>query len=268
MSWQEIAKGLAAPFRNVHFRIGSRNREKTRGMVLTYIDARDVMDRLDEVVGIENWRACFREVAGRVVCTLSIRMPGGEEWITKEDGAGETDMEGEKGALSDALKRAFVHFGGGRYLYAKDNLWVALEQEGRVIQKKEIDRLHRLYAERHGFSEGGVDQGSIDEPPPPSEEYESGTIDEPQRDVKSEIDDAQALVAERKKLLAKQFAVAEKLWGKPIPQDRRFQIMDWVLKKMRLRLQNQINSVSKCREAMRWIDEFETQVDLNEPPPF
>ena len=41
----------------------------------------------------------------------------GGVWITKTDGAGETDIEGEKGAFSDAFKRAAVHHGVARYLY-------------------------------------------------------------------------------------------------------------------------------------------------------
>ena len=39
------------------------------------------------------------------------------EWVEKSDGAGATAFEGEKGAISDALKRAAVCFGIGRYLY-------------------------------------------------------------------------------------------------------------------------------------------------------
>ena len=37
--------------------------------------------------------------------------------IVKSDGAGDTDIEGEKGAISDALKRSAVLLGIGAYLY-------------------------------------------------------------------------------------------------------------------------------------------------------
>ena len=43
------------------------------GGTLHYIDARDVMFRLDEVVGPLNWQDSYKEVMGRIVCTLSIR---------------------------------------------------------------------------------------------------------------------------------------------------------------------------------------------------
>ena len=85
------------------------------GGTLHYIDARDVMFRLDEVVGPLNWQDSYKEVMGRIVCTLSIRF--GNEWISKEDGAGDTKIEGDKGGISDAFKRSAVKWGCGRYLY-------------------------------------------------------------------------------------------------------------------------------------------------------
>ena len=98
--WKKIQTGLRAPFKlsQLHWRQGRGN------MQLAYIDARDVANRLDEVVGIENWQDRYEEVSGRLMCYLSIRVEG--EWITKADGAGDTNIEGEKGGISDALKRA------------------------------------------------------------------------------------------------------------------------------------------------------------------
>ena len=85
------------------------------GKELVYITARDVMDRLDEAVGIAGWSTSLHEVQGRVTCELSLNIKGA--WITKTDGAGDTGIEGEKGAISDALKRSSVLWGIGRYLY-------------------------------------------------------------------------------------------------------------------------------------------------------
>jgi hypothetical protein len=87
---------------------------------LSYITARQVMDRLDEVFGVFGWQVKFEAMDPRnVKCTLSVNVDG--EWITKED-FGFSDNEnsadsGIKGAASDALKRAAVHFGIGRFLY-------------------------------------------------------------------------------------------------------------------------------------------------------
>ena len=85
------------------------------GKELVYITARDVMDRLDQVVGFYGWETSYHEVMGRVVCKLSVKVNGNT--VTKCDGADDTAIEGAKGALSDALKRAAVQFGIGRYLY-------------------------------------------------------------------------------------------------------------------------------------------------------
>ena len=279
MSWSVVSKGLAAPFRNVRVRIGSRKRDKSAGMILHYIDARDLMDRLDAVVGPQNWTTEFREVAGRVVCRLGIRPTSDDPFIYKEDGAGETDMEGEKGALSDAFKRVGVHFGAGRYLYSEPNIWVDLTDDGKRMAKGEEARAIREYYARHFDGEPEPvpyeepDYGS--DPPPPQEEYEKEAVanrqqtrNQPERDVGREVDAAVDLVAERKKLNAKQFQIAERLWGKPIPSDRRFQIMDWVLGKMGLRVQKQIDTIEKCRQAMRWIDAYEGEVGPDRRPGF
>jgi len=113
----EIRVALSAPFDPSE----EKQRKGPGGKMLTYIDARAVMNRLDDVVGMGQWQTHFKEVNGVVVCELSIyaQMDNGEGiWITKSDGAGETDIEGEKGQFSDAFKRAAVHFGIGRYLYA------------------------------------------------------------------------------------------------------------------------------------------------------
>ena len=86
------------------------------GKKFRYIDARHVMKRLDEVLGLEYWQTRYHETpSGRVICELSVCING--NWIVKSDGAGDTDIEGEKGAISDALKRSAVLLGIGAYLY-------------------------------------------------------------------------------------------------------------------------------------------------------
>ena len=82
---------------------------------LVYITARDVMDRLDEVFGPGGWQTRYEFIGGRMICNLSCRIAG--EWVTKADGADDTQIESEKGGISSALKRAPVLLGIGRYLY-------------------------------------------------------------------------------------------------------------------------------------------------------
>lgn len=99
-----------------------------KAIALAYVDARAVMDRLDEVVGADNWQDFYTRWGGDgALCTLSIRING--EWISKADGADDTDFEAIKGGLSSALKRAAVKWGIGRYLYDLKEQWVDIKPQ-------------------------------------------------------------------------------------------------------------------------------------------
>ena len=123
---ESIQAKLAAPFEvhQIHWRVGAMTQDKTKCIPLAYLDARNVMDRLDSVVGVENWQ-CRYPFAG--CCDIAIRYDG--EWVWKSNGAGESDIEAEKGQYSDAFKRAAVLWGIGRYLYDLPNTWVELENK-------------------------------------------------------------------------------------------------------------------------------------------
>jgi hypothetical protein len=103
-------------------------------IAVAYVTNRAIQARLDEVVGPENWRNEFRPGPdGGVMCGLSIRV--GDEWVTKWDGAENTDVEGVKGGLSGAMKRAAVQWGIGRYLYALDECFAQVHENGRFRGK-------------------------------------------------------------------------------------------------------------------------------------
>lgn len=113
-------KDLAKPFEEHDIewraqRVGISN-NKPYASVLAYVTNRAIMQRLDDVCGPENWRNEYRPgPVGGVLCGLSIRV--NDEWVTKWDGADNTDIEAIKGGLSDSMKRAAVQWGIGRYLY-------------------------------------------------------------------------------------------------------------------------------------------------------
>jgi hypothetical protein len=95
-------------------------------LVAYYIDARTVMDRLDSVVGVDGWTDDYTFLDhGSVLCRLSVRING--EWVSKEDTGSESEQPDAgdrlKAAVSDALKRAAVKFGVGRYLYSLPKRW-------------------------------------------------------------------------------------------------------------------------------------------------
>ena len=139
-----VHNAFLCPFKDsdISWRVGSTNKKKcadgkaTKGIPLAYIDARDVMKRLDDVVGMANWMDDYKEVKGRIICTLSIKTSDG--WVSKCDGAGDTETEGEKGGISDAFKRAAVKYGIGRYLYSMPNVWVELDDWGKPKQLPKI----------------------------------------------------------------------------------------------------------------------------------
>lgn len=119
---------LSLPFPKdaVHWRAQTLTSDGSKALALAYLDARDVMDRLDEVCGPENWQSEITETAkGRVICRIGIRV--GDDWVWKSDGAGDTAVEGEKGGISDSLKRAAVQWGIGRYLYRLEAVWAPCE---------------------------------------------------------------------------------------------------------------------------------------------
>lgn len=125
---------LSAPFApdEVEWRVGSTTGDKKKGMALAYIDSRAVQDRLDAVCGPSGWQCRYPHVDKKTCCEIGIKI--GDEWVWKADGAGDSDVEAEKGAFSDAFKRAAVKWGIGRYLYDLPSPWVALEPAGRSFK--------------------------------------------------------------------------------------------------------------------------------------
>ena len=109
---KNVMRALARPFpvSAVSFRKGPGG-----GKELAYITARDVMNRLDTEVGIDGWQDEYQYIGDRMICKLSLRICG--QWVTKCDGADDTNIEGAKGGISDAFKRAAVKFGIFRYAY-------------------------------------------------------------------------------------------------------------------------------------------------------
>ena len=118
------------PVEDIEYKIGALNSDKTKGLALAYVSARAIQNRLDEVVGFENWKVSYREIQGGFLCTLSIKI--NDEWISKEDGAGITGgYESIKGGISNAFKRvASSGFGIGRYLYNARDSWYCVKKQG------------------------------------------------------------------------------------------------------------------------------------------
>jgi hypothetical protein len=137
MSELDLSK-LKEPFAptDIEWRVG-RVGKNERGIWATcfaYLTNRAIMDRLDDVAGPGNWRNEYKEApAGGVLCGLSVRVAG--EWVTKWDGAENTDLEAVKGGLSVSMKRAAVQWGIGRYLYDLPEGFAIINSNGRFHGK-------------------------------------------------------------------------------------------------------------------------------------
>lgn len=132
----ESLKQLSEP---VSFKKLGWKPQATRGskaLAVAFIQARDVEDRLDSVVGIGNWSWTISDLVLNnkpIVCT-------GVLTIYRNSVAGTVRMEGvgtddtdPKAAESDALKRAAVHFGIGRYLYTIGTEWVSYDSNSKTL---------------------------------------------------------------------------------------------------------------------------------------
>lgn len=137
-----LKEQLEKPFLDdeLEFRVGATNSDKTKGLALAYIQARAIQNRLDEVVGIENWRVSYKEINGGFLAKLELKI--NNEWIAKEDDANVTDYEAIKGGISSAFKRAASVWGIGRYLYEIESQWLPIEQKGKAYIFKETPKLN------------------------------------------------------------------------------------------------------------------------------
>jgi hypothetical protein len=130
------------PASDVEWRIGQSGVKdgKPWAKVLAYITNRAIQERLDTVCGPENWRNEYRPgPVGGVVCGISIYIKSRSEWVTKWDGAANTEVkDGDKldddtnikGGLSASMKRAGSQWGIGRYLYLLDSGYAKIDTEG------------------------------------------------------------------------------------------------------------------------------------------
>ena len=97
------------------WRIQQFSKNKPQAVCVAYIDARDAMKLLDEVVGPENWQDDYKVIHNKLFAGIGILVNG--NWIWKWDTGTESQTEKEKGIVSDSFKRAAVKWGVGRFLY-------------------------------------------------------------------------------------------------------------------------------------------------------
>lgn len=144
MSEQLNTTALTAPFQTNEVKFKPQSVKGNRALALAYIDCRVIQDRLDGVLGVENWMDEYEILTdGSVMCRLKLRLNG--EWVVKTDVGSPSEQPDSgdrlKAAFSDALKRAAVKFGIGRYLYRLPAVWCDYDP-----QKKQFSGIPQLPA--------------------------------------------------------------------------------------------------------------------------
>lgn len=130
---------LLEPFppEDIEWRLQSCGKKGDRiwAKCLAYVTNRAVMARLDDICGPENWRNEFQaSPCGGVMCGISVWI-GERGWVTKWDGAENTEIEAVKGGLSGSMKRAAVQWGIGRYLYQLEEGFAVINDKGAYSGK-------------------------------------------------------------------------------------------------------------------------------------
>src|SRR5436305_2361356 len=136
-----ITKALAEPFSQSEVKFKPQMVKNNKALALAYIDARVIQDRLDDVLGVEGWSDEYELLPdGSAVCRLRCKLGG--EWLTKMDVGSPSEQpdagDRVKAAFSDALKRAAVKFGIGRYLYRLPASWVDYDPARRQFVRPPV----------------------------------------------------------------------------------------------------------------------------------
>ena len=104
------------------WRVQTQN--ETTAVCVAYVDARDVQNLMDEVLGPENWDISYQLLGDQLFARIGINIldptTGQSNWVYKMDAGTESKTEAEKGLVSDCAKRCSVVWGVGRFLYNQE----------------------------------------------------------------------------------------------------------------------------------------------------
>ena len=168
-SIEEIQKQLSEPFtKEVNGKIypahkwlpQETNDNNTKIACYPYVDRELVIDRLNEVIGIDGWQfLSIREADGSRTGTMSLFLNG--KWIDRSDVGTENNSRNkekaskEKAANSDALKRCASQFGIGLYLNHLGIKWLPCKQKSNGKYQATDDQGNFLYGDNlHNYING------------------------------------------------------------------------------------------------------------------
>ena len=136
-----IQAALAEPFERRLLKCKPGAVKGNQALAMPYLDARDVADRLDQVLSLDGWQDDYEQLAdGAMLCRLRVKI--GRSWIVRCGVGGPSDQpdpgDRKKAAESDALKRAAVKFGVGRYLYRLPKYWLGWDATRRQFTQQPV----------------------------------------------------------------------------------------------------------------------------------
>lgn len=126
--------------------------------LLLYKTARTDAALLDETVGKFGWQNTYTLLDGKMYCGIGIKDDNGE-WIWKYNTGTESNMEGQKGEASDAMKRAGFVWGIGTELYSAPGIRIFSDK----VNIKEYNGKYRCYDRFSVRSIGYDDNENISE---------------------------------------------------------------------------------------------------------
>lgn len=149
---REDLSTLKAPFtkERLGVKVQSFNKERTRAMLVLYLQHTDVQDRLEEVDPAWSFEILGEERYGDTYYAKGR--------ITVKGVSRENVGEGgdPKAAYSDALKRCAMLFGIGRYLYDSDTVWTEYNDSRDRFKSWSVDDYEAAARPRGGASSSGL----------------------------------------------------------------------------------------------------------------
>lgn len=177
---KQLVEKLKAPI-PYSWRVQSRTKDRSKAMCTAYIDARDVMNVLDQ--HCENgWESAFKEVAGFIFAGIGIRDDKGNVYWRWDAGQRVEDNaqdqmydQAAKSAASDAFKRAAVQWGVGRFLYDLDIVSLPCDQYGNVVDERG-QRVWDLTKHINGRKQKPSPEPTVSQAPAVTEPKETATV--------------------------------------------------------------------------------------------
>lgn len=140
-------KILRAPFPkdSLGVKVQSLSKERTRAMLVLYLQHTDVQDRLEQVDPAWTLEVISED---RVGDTVYVRMKMTVKGVSRENVGEGGDP---KAAYSDALKRCAMLFGVGRYLYDSDTVWANYDESKDRYKQWSIEDYDAALQRQQGY---------------------------------------------------------------------------------------------------------------------